>query len=338
MSFSCEGDKVIPVEGISLNRTEIRVIRVPRERSLVATVTPIFATHQMITWTTNNPAVATVNNYGLVTIHDFGTATITATVEGGKSASANFTVAEAIYPEPPSADSNSPNFIETYFVDPNLGLEPVEDFNEIRGSKEGPISGAFTSLDGHFVITLMSPRLDSFRMAYADVVPEFRDFRFVKSSITTSTSTLDWRSMAFRITYKDPILNVWNFVTADEDVPALVPMIGPDDNEDFDARFSLLRRVDRTDNTGSAWGARTPHSSGIAGLTGDLGTAVRGIFNPGTTTSDPVINNESLVGTLLLPSGWTVFNGDEDGTIFWFRSKANPKDWFKVERAEAPAP
>ena len=69
--------KVIPVEGISLNRTSAALVE-GESLALVATVTPEDATDKTVTWTTSDASVATVDATGKVTAVAVGTATITA--------------------------------------------------------------------------------------------------------------------------------------------------------------------------------------------------------------------------------------------------------------------
>ena len=69
--------KVIPVEGISLNRTSAALVE-GETLTLIATVTPAEATDKTVTWSSSNAAVATVDATGKVTAVAVGTATITA--------------------------------------------------------------------------------------------------------------------------------------------------------------------------------------------------------------------------------------------------------------------
>jgi uncharacterized protein YjdB len=71
------------VKGVALNYTTT-LIDVQETVQLIATVIPLDAFNQDVTWTSSDPAIATVDETGLVTGLKFGEATITATtVEGG---------------------------------------------------------------------------------------------------------------------------------------------------------------------------------------------------------------------------------------------------------------
>jgi uncharacterized protein YjdB len=89
---------VIPVTGVSLNKTSTTIISGNTEQ-LTATVTPSNATNQTVTWSSNNESKATVNSTGLVIAGGVGTATITATTADG-SFTANCTITIAPVPVP----------------------------------------------------------------------------------------------------------------------------------------------------------------------------------------------------------------------------------------------
>ena len=88
----------VPVESISLNKTEITLTAGGSE-ILVATITPSDATDAAITWTSSNNNVATVSSSGKVVAKAEGTAVITAEA-GGKTATCTVTV-------PPSDPTNT---------------------------------------------------------------------------------------------------------------------------------------------------------------------------------------------------------------------------------------
>ena len=84
-------EKVIPVESITLNKTEAEIF-VGAEEKLTATVLPEDATNKDVTWTSSDTTVATVDQNGRVAAQNkAGTATITATA-GDKSATCTITV------------------------------------------------------------------------------------------------------------------------------------------------------------------------------------------------------------------------------------------------------
>jgi len=84
----------VAVTGISLNKSTLTLNIGDFER-LVPTITPSNATNQAVNWSSSNVSIATVANDGTVTAIAAGTATIIATtVDGGKTATCNVTVAD----------------------------------------------------------------------------------------------------------------------------------------------------------------------------------------------------------------------------------------------------
>jgi uncharacterized protein YjdB len=78
--------KVIPVTGVSLNKTSMALLIGGTEK-LTATVSPSNATNKNVTWSSSNSSVATVDSNGNVSAIKVGTAIITVTAEdGGKTA------------------------------------------------------------------------------------------------------------------------------------------------------------------------------------------------------------------------------------------------------------
>ena len=86
------GTTVIPVETISLNKSELS-LNVDGTYELVATVMPNEATNKTITWRSDNTEIATVNN-GVVTAIKEGSCIITAKSNNGKMATCNITVSQ----------------------------------------------------------------------------------------------------------------------------------------------------------------------------------------------------------------------------------------------------
>ena len=82
----------VVITGVSLNKTAISLGVGGTER-LIATVEPANAPNQVVTWSSDNPAVATVSNDGTVMAKSEGAAVITVTTqEGGKTATCTVTV------------------------------------------------------------------------------------------------------------------------------------------------------------------------------------------------------------------------------------------------------
>lgn len=86
--------KVIDVESIELNRTELTIVEGESE-TLVATVKPENATDKTVSWSSADESIATVSESGVVTAIKDGETTITAT-SGTKSASCKVVVQKKI--------------------------------------------------------------------------------------------------------------------------------------------------------------------------------------------------------------------------------------------------
>lgn len=86
---------VVPVESVSLNKTEYTFNTIDNTLMLTATVLPADATDKSIEWTSDDENVATVDASGKITAKGNGTANITATAKDqGKTASCVITVAQ----------------------------------------------------------------------------------------------------------------------------------------------------------------------------------------------------------------------------------------------------
>ena len=98
---SCEvtvtaGASYVPVESVSLNKTEL-ALAVGQTETLTATVAPGNATVKDVTWSSSNDSVITVSAYGEVTAVGTGAAQVTVTTaNGGKTASCAVTVTEEV--------------------------------------------------------------------------------------------------------------------------------------------------------------------------------------------------------------------------------------------------
>lgn len=85
-------DPVFDVESVSLNESEITLTE-GNTSQLIATINPLNATNQNVTWNSTNTETASVDPTGLVTAISSGETTITVTTEdGGKTASCIVTV------------------------------------------------------------------------------------------------------------------------------------------------------------------------------------------------------------------------------------------------------
>ena len=84
--------KVVPVTGVSLDRTELTLTEGETE-TLTATVKPDNADNRKVTWSSDKTEIATVDGAGKVTAVKAGEAVVTVTTEdGGKTASCTVTV------------------------------------------------------------------------------------------------------------------------------------------------------------------------------------------------------------------------------------------------------
>lgn len=86
--WSCDDDdennKITTVEvtGVSLNTSSLS-LNISDDSTLVATVTPVDASDQTVSWGSSNTSVATVDDDGTITAVSVGTATITVTTKSG---------------------------------------------------------------------------------------------------------------------------------------------------------------------------------------------------------------------------------------------------------------
>ena len=89
---TCDVTVVIPVTGVSLDQTELQIIK-GNIAKLTVIIIPSDATDKAVTWSTSNTDVAAVDQSGNVTAVDGGTATITVrTHDGGYTASCKVSV------------------------------------------------------------------------------------------------------------------------------------------------------------------------------------------------------------------------------------------------------
>ena len=89
---TCEVTVIVPVTGVSLDRTSAEIIK-GDSMTLTATVVPSNAMNKNVIWTSSDPSVATVSQSGVVTALEFGTTTISVnSFDGNKSATCVVTV------------------------------------------------------------------------------------------------------------------------------------------------------------------------------------------------------------------------------------------------------
>ena len=90
---TCSVNVTTAVTGVTLNKNSTN-IQIGATETLTATVLPVTASNKNVTWSSSNNNVATVNSNGVVTAVGIGNCTITVTtVDGGKTATCNTTVA-----------------------------------------------------------------------------------------------------------------------------------------------------------------------------------------------------------------------------------------------------
>ena len=122
------GDRLIPVESISLNRTEIE-IDVDEPVSLSVTILPENATFKTVCWSSSDESVATVSSTGVITGIASGSAIITAaTLTGDKTATCHVTVKEIIpsVPVPEAVDLG----LSVKWASFNLGASKPEEYGD----------------------------------------------------------------------------------------------------------------------------------------------------------------------------------------------------------------
>jgi GH43 family beta-xylosidase len=82
------------VQSVSLDATSLNV-KVYETQKLTATITPVDASNQQLTWSSSQTGTATVDNNGVVKGINKGTAIITVTAAGGVTATATVTVTDS---------------------------------------------------------------------------------------------------------------------------------------------------------------------------------------------------------------------------------------------------
>ncbi|MDR2575983.1 MAG: CotH kinase family protein [Treponema sp.] len=86
------GNAVVPVTGISLNKTSLN-LKIGETAIITAAISPVNATYKTVIWVSGNSDVASVNN-GTVTAVNGGTTVITASTVEGKNSTCTVTVRE----------------------------------------------------------------------------------------------------------------------------------------------------------------------------------------------------------------------------------------------------
>ena len=117
---------VVPVESVSLDKTEYTFNTIGNTLTLVATVLPADATDKSVSWSSSSDAVATVDASGKVTAVSKGTATIKAEAKdgSGKYASCSVTV------ETPCPSGAVDLGLSVYWGTTNIGASKPEDYGD----------------------------------------------------------------------------------------------------------------------------------------------------------------------------------------------------------------
>lgn len=126
----------IPVASVALDQEELSLVAGENE-TLTASILPLVASNQKVTWTSSDDTVATVDENGVVTAVSAGTAVITVTTEDG-SLTASCTVTVAPKPSSGSSDrddsSSTPSYPVTAPDKADNGSVSVSPKNAIQGS------------------------------------------------------------------------------------------------------------------------------------------------------------------------------------------------------------
>lgn len=129
----------IPVESISLNKSEVKLIEGESEM-LIASVKPDNATNKTVKWSSSAPDIATVDSEGKVKAIKKGSATITASAVGGvKSATCLVTVEKKV--EIPTAIDLGLSIKWGSF---NLGASKPEEYGEYFAWGETKAKDSYT--------------------------------------------------------------------------------------------------------------------------------------------------------------------------------------------------
>lgn len=126
----------IPVDSVALDQEELSLFAGENE-TVIASVLPLVASNQKVTWTSSDDTVATVDENGVVSAVSAGTAVITVTTEDG-SLTASCTVTVAPKPSSGSSDrddsSSTPSYPVTAPDKADNGSVSVSPKNASQGS------------------------------------------------------------------------------------------------------------------------------------------------------------------------------------------------------------
>jgi hypothetical protein len=155
-----------------------------------------------------------------------------------------------------------------------------------------------------------------------NAIGAFKDFKNTGSSTTVKTTLMSPKLDAWRTTYAAEVSEF-------TDIQIIMP------RSTYDISFVL-----RYNNGGLwYWGPATADTTGFNPMTGDghnpLYEVSFSLTRSSTASSPPTSYNQdsskaavSFRTFLQQPEGFTII---QDGNAFWFRSNADPNDWFKTE-------
>ena len=164
---TCAVTVIVPVIGVSLNKTSLSLI-IGSSESLIATISPSDASNQNVTWSSSNTSIATVSN-GVVTAKGEGTTIITATsVDGSFTATCTVNVSLFIredfdpdkyllYRANHTGRSSGDNYYVTESYMPGISGSKVEMKFQFAGP--GPISTGNTARDYYDFMSIDSSSL-----------------------------------------------------------------------------------------------------------------------------------------------------------------------------------
>ena len=188
----------VPVTGISLNESSVRLTEIGETTTLIPTITPSNATNKAVIWTSSDPNIASVNSNGVVTAVNDGYATVTVkTVDGGYSATCNVRVFINV------VIRVSPVFVDLTSVGETATLTPSFTPDYVRkpyawGSRDPDIA----TVDQHGVVTAVGNGttmisvgfIDGTAYALAEVTVRIAPTTVSVSGVEVSPNTLSLTS------------------------------------------------------------------------------------------------------------------------------------------------
>lgn len=143
---------IVPMEGISLNKSETTINRKSTEK-LIATINPLDTTDSKdITWTSSDSKVATVDKNGVVTGVSKGTAVITASALNGKFTATSIVTVKLVYIDKITGDDISLVTGKNDDVTKHISISPenATETEDINYETDDP-SVAYVTPDGKLI-------------------------------------------------------------------------------------------------------------------------------------------------------------------------------------------